>query len=529
VSAPSTASTPARAPLPPAARPQGNRVREALADGRFFLTIEVAPPVASQPFDDAVRPIVALACAAARDGRVAAIALTDRSRSDHDHDPVAIGAHLAAVTGTIPLVHLAGKDRSPADLDARLARARAAGLDAFLLVTGDALRTPPRHRPVRYLDAVLALAQARQQAPDALLAAALCPFKYREEELLGQYLKAGKKVRAGADVLITQIGWDMRKYREARTVLAARGYDVPLVAGLLWLTPRGCRRLRQTPLPGVLVTDDLARRLEEDARAPDGGQAAAFRRLALQIVGVRLLGYAGAQISGLHTWSKVERLLDEVDAVAAACPDLATWQQAWEETLVLPDGGQARVAPDDGYYLDGAFPPDGVRPAAAEMLRFRLLDAVDRIVFHEGSAGARVLGPLVRQMEGRASADALLAALERAVKGPLVGCRRCGFCRLPATAYVCPETCPKGLANGPCGGSRDGRCEVAAHECVHHRIYRLAKAAGRLDDLESLLVPAVPEAHRDRCSWLAHFQGTGPHPVRLATRGERPRASAPAR
>ncbi|MDR7555163.1 MAG: methylenetetrahydrofolate reductase C-terminal domain-containing protein [Armatimonadota bacterium] len=521
--------TSAGAHLPPAVRPRHNRVRDALADGRFFLTVEVASPTASQPFDDAVRPIVALARAAASDGRVAAIALTDRSRSDHDHDPVAIGAHLAAATGVVPLVHLAGKDRSPADLDAALRRAQAAGLDAFLLVTGDALRAPPRDRPVRYLDAVLALAQARQQAPGALLAAAVCPFKYREEELLGQYLKAGKKVRAGADVLITQIGWDMRKYHEARAVLAARGYDVPLVAGLLWLTPRGCRRLRQTPLPGVVVTDELARRLEEEACAPDGGQAAAFRRLALQIVGVRLLGYAGAQVSGLHTWPKVERLLEEVDAVATACPDLDAWQQAWGEMLTLPDGRQARVAPDDGYYLDGAFPVDGARPGRVEALRFRLLDAVDRAVFHDGSAGARVLGPLVRALEGRAGADALLAALEGAVKGPLVGCRRCGFCRLPATAYVCPETCPKGLANGPCGGSRDGRCEVAAHECIHHRIYRLAKAAGRLDDLEHLLIPAVPEAHRDRCSWLVHFQGGGPHPARLPTGGDGRRVSAPAR
>jgi methylenetetrahydrofolate reductase (NADPH) len=505
-------------------------VREALAAGRFFLTLEVTSPPARQPFDDAVRPIVALARAAAHDGRIAALALTDRSRSDHDHDPVAIGARVAAA-GLLPVVHLAGKDRAPADLEAALARAGAAGLDTFLLVTGDALRDPPRDRPVRYLDAVHALALARRRGPELLLGAALCPFKYREEELLGQYLKAGKKLRAGADFLVTQIGWDMDKYREARAVLAARGYRVPLVAGLLFLTPRGCRRLRQVGLPGVVITDDLVRRLDEEARAPDGGQAAAFRRLALQIAGVRLMGYAGAQISGLHTWAKVERLLDEVAAVSAACPDLEAWRQAWDETLTLADGRRARVAPEGGFSLTPGDAPgaDGVRAGAGELLRFHLLDLADRVLFCEGSPGMRLVGPLVRALDGRAALEGALLALEGALKGPLVGCRRCGFCRLPATAYVCPETCPKGLANGPCGGSRDGRCEVADHECIHNRIYRLAKAAGRLEDLETLLIPAVPDGHRNHCSWLAHVRGTGPAPVRLAARGESPRPRGPAR
>ena len=46
-----------------------------------------------------------------------------------------------------------------------------------------------------------------------------------------------------------------------------------------------------------------------------------------------------------------------------------------------------------------------------------------------------------------------LHAVERMVKRPLVGCDTCGSCRLQETLYVCPETCPKGLANGPCGGT----------------------------------------------------------------------------
>ena len=50
--------------------------------------------------------------------------------------------------------------------------------------------------------------------------------------------------------------------------------------------------------------------------------------------------------------------------------------------------------------------------------------------------------------------------LECAVKRPLFRCRMCGQCLLRGTGLICPMTCPKGLRNGPCGGTLDGRCEV---------------------------------------------------------------------
>jgi methylenetetrahydrofolate reductase (NADPH) len=82
----------------------------------------------------------------------------------------------------------------------------------------------------------------------------------------------------------------------------------------------------------------------------------------------------------------------------------------------------------------------------------------------------------------------------------------CGYCRLPDTFYVCPETCPKGLASGPCGGSRDNVCEAGDRECVHAVIYRLAKSRGRIDDLGRGLIAPVPDPHGGS-SWIHHFSG----------------------
>lgn len=233
-----------------------NYVREALGSRRFAVSIEVATPRATQPFDDAIRPVLALARAIRDDPRIDAIALTDRSRSDHDHDPIVVGHRVAEESGKMPIVHWAGKDRTLATLEDDVARAQALGLDTLLLVTGDKVRHPPAHRPVRYLDSVNALYAARQRSQDLLLAAAVSPFKYREEELVNQYLKAAKKLRAGANFLMTQIGWDPRKFEELPWFLDRRGYHAPLMAELLLLTAARGRRIRRVGLPGVTITDE---------------------------------------------------------------------------------------------------------------------------------------------------------------------------------------------------------------------------------------------------------------------------------
>lgn len=60
--------------------------------------------------------------------------------------------------------------------------------------------------------------------------------------------------------------------------------------------------------------------------------------------------------------------------------------------------------------------------------------------------------------------SALVAAVERAVKRPIWGCRMCGQCVLHATGLTCAMTCPKNMRNGPCGGVlQNGHCEVEPH------------------------------------------------------------------
>ncbi len=97
---------------------------------------------------------------------------------------------------------------------------------------------------------------------------------------------------------------------------------------------------------------------------------------------------------------------------------------------------------------------------------------------------------------------------EHLVKAKLFGCRMCGQCALPATAYACPMTCPKQLRNGPCGGvGMDGSCEVyPGMRCVWLMAYERAEAAGRIPDMRRLQRP-IDQRKWGESSWVNYWLG----------------------
>ena len=70
-------------------------------------------------------------------------------------------------------------------------------------------------------------------------------------------------------------------------------------------------------------------------------------------------------------------------------------------------------------------------------------------------------------------------------------CDQCGQCVLGYTAGICPVTaCHKGLLNGPCGGTNNGKCEVDKNrDCAWTLIYDRLKAQGRLDLMKKYQPP----------------------------------------
>jgi hypothetical protein len=71
-------------------------------------------------------------------------------------------------------------------------------------------------------------------------------------------------------------------------------------------------------------------------------------------------------------------------------------------------------------------------------------------------------------------------------------CQACGECELAKTAGICPMVqCPKGLMNGPCGGTRpDGKCEVDPEkDCAWVQVYKRLGKLGELDKYSDILEP----------------------------------------
>ena len=231
------------------------------------------------------------------------------------------------------------------------------------------------------------------------------------------------------------------------------------------------RLITENRLPGVHISPDFEAILKKELRySRRQFESAQWRRLQLQVAGCKLLGYTGVQIAGLETPEQVNIACRRV---SEALEEFKIFEE-WKEVF-LEHQARANMAPypHQFYMFEKLFTSahlaeapqmKNVKMAASsgmEKLNFRLC----RFLFTHAS---------------RQAADEHLIS-----KNLLVGCPRCSYCRLPLTHYICPETCPKGLANGACGGTRaDGSCEFGNRECIHAKQTRLATWLNEIDTLE---------------------------------------------
>jgi ferredoxin len=70
-------------------------------------------------------------------------------------------------------------------------------------------------------------------------------------------------------------------------------------------------------------------------------------------------------------------------------------------------------------------------------------------------------------------------------------CSLCGECIVYLYDGLCPiSRCPKGMLNGPCGGSIDGKCEISKDlDCVWDLIFKRLKADNNLQKLKQIIEP----------------------------------------
>ncbi|EJN37749.1 5,10-methylenetetrahydrofolate reductase [Pseudomonas sp. GM84] len=473
-------------------------LKSALREKSFVCVMEFVPKPSAQRFA-AMQAIMQRGHLC---GWPMTLAIGDRVASPLELSPLDALDSFSTPLPALP--HFSGKDRERHHLLAQLQRMDAAGLDQLLLLTGDRLPGhQPGERPVRYLESVAALQIARQACPHWLLGAALNPFKYLEEEGGAQYLKAQKKLAAGADFLILQLGFDADKHQEALQWMNRQAAPKPLLACLMSLTHGRAAMLEH--VAGVTVTPSMRAMLEAEAAVSKTfAQTRSIDRLALQIIGVKLMGYAGVHLSGVHELEQLLALEARIEHWQARIHSLAQWAPAWAQSWQMPGLPGVTFHPPLADWRNGQ---SLVSASAAEKLRYHLLHGFHAALFSRNNWLSKAFGWVVRRpLWGTAKGARLLHGLERSVKRPLLGCDTCGRCRLEDTLYICPETCPKGLANGPCGGTSLNRCEFGDRECIHSVKYRTAKAVQQTAVLSERLIPCIEVETRHRSSWPQWFE-----------------------
>ena len=70
-------------------------------------------------------------------------------------------------------------------------------------------------------------------------------------------------------------------------------------------------------------------------------------------------------------------------------------------------------------------------------------------------------------------------------------CSLCGECIQDIFGGICPiSRCPKNMLNGPCGGLKDGKCEINSDmDCVWDLIYKRLKKSGQLHLIKDIIKP----------------------------------------
>jgi methylenetetrahydrofolate reductase (NADPH) len=320
------------------------------------------------------------------------------------------------------------------------------------------------------------------------VAVAVSPFKYVEADCRWQYVKLEKKIAAGADLAITQVGWDARKFRELKRYLDERGLPTPVLGNVYVLTRRAAEKMAGGEPPGCWVAPALLEQVRLESAERDGGRRARLERAAATVAVLRGLGYAGAYIGGTHDAEQVGWIIRRAEELAPR----------WEELAEALDH-----APPGGFYL---YDRPANRGGRARREIFPLvLDGLGRLfpVTRETWL-RRLLRRLFAWVDRRPRLASAVERLEFGLKQPLFGCQACGNCVLGHLEYVCPQTCPKQMRNGPCGGTHLGRCEVVDRPCIWGPVYERALAAGRLEDL-AVYIPPPDRSLRGTSSWINYF------------------------
>jgi methylenetetrahydrofolate reductase (NADPH) len=500
-----------------------NHFREALeAREKFVITCELIPGRGFK--GKSLERVISFADEVKDIDSIHALSLTDNAGGNPALSADILATEIQAA-GVDVIAHFSCKDMNRNFIESRAFALQRSGVSNVLVITGDYpvdgfLGTA---KPVFDVDSVATLhyltelnrgleiqvgrKTAVMDPPELYLGACVSPFKWTEGPSKMQYLKMEKKIQAGAHYFISQLGYDARKYSEL--IRYARDFlktDIPILGSVYVLTGGAARLMNAGEIPGCYVSDDFRKKVAAEAKADDKGKAARIDRAAKQVAMIKGFGFSGAHIEGLNLKTK------DVQAILSKASE---YESDWESFL-----GEFDSSPAKPFYLfaDGAGDPAKAKNAPIAFAKTKRKPIFSPIfwptrilhftIFEPGTLGFKFMTGFTRFIEHKKALYSTFGWLERVAKKVLFDCRQCDDCSLFELFYLCPESkCPKGMRQGPCGGSRvDGSCEVyEENKCIWDMVYKRAKNRKQCGKLRFLIAPRDWELYETN-SWVNYFQ-----------------------
>lgn len=500
---------------------KANPLKEAILDpGTFCVTWEQIPGRGA--FEIQQEQVIDNVAKAAEGGRIHALSVTDNPGGNPALSTEMLCAEIKKL-GTEPLVHLACRDKNRSEIESMLYGLAAEGVRNILVLSGDYPSQEGfegRPKPVFDVDPVNAVRLVETMnrglehqmmgkkvtlAPtDFFAGVCVSPFKKLESELMAQYAKLKKKIEAGAKFIITQVGYDARKYHELIQWLRLSHFDIPALVNIYILPYGAAKLMNANKIPGCVVTNKLVAELGEEAKAPDKGKSGRLLRAAKLYAIAKGMGYAGAHIGGHGiTYDTVEFIMQKGEELS----------KNWESLVAEFDYPQP-----DGFYLFEKDPKTGLNAEAwakrlsepSKPLIYRFARLAHVVIFNEKGWQFNIFRGFAKRIDKTHWAREVFDFFENMAKTALFHCMNCGDCALFDIAFLCPMSqCPKNQRNGACGGSYEGWCEVYPNEkqCIWVRAYDRLKAYHEEETMGSYIVPPCNWDLWQTSSWLNFFLG----------------------
>ena len=319
-----------------------------------------------------------------------------------------------------------------------------------------------------------------------------------------------RKVAAGAQFVITQLGYDARKFHELIGIQRHMSIPVPTLGSVYLLTPHAARIMNRGRVPGAVVTAPLLDTVEREWQDRRQGKTAAIERAARLGSVMQGLGYRGIHIGGIHRdFATVGMILDRMEKIKDDWRGFPSPDSIIRSQTAFMPFVRNHPMPVTG-------PRFGLHPRPmplVDRVLYPLMQRSHNLFFNFESPAAPLFQMVSKRLDNGMAGRLFMHLAEHPIKRMLLGCLRCGDCAIQHVGFLCPESgCPKHTPQRCLRRqSRNGMCEVHPdRRCVWFRAHNRLAARGKIKEMCDGCVPPRMWELNNTSSWLNFHLRKGP-------------------